>query len=409
MKELLKTYTHRFQVKAPYFSSHPRRELGLIIAIPSFKEPDILPTLRSLASCDRPNGSVELIITINASDGSEPALLEANENTFQQIDSWRMTEKPDFMEVLVIREEHLPKKHAGAGWARKIGMDEAFRRWAMLEKDGPILCLDADCTVSKNYLTAAEAVFNDPDIDLGHFEFEHLHENEQDESLKKGIVQYELHLRCYVQGLQWAGYPFAVHTVGSCMAVRASAYARAGGMNRRKAGEDFYFMHKLLPVSDFRYLGAIVYPSCRVSDRVPFGTGRAQLEWKANEGERLSYDPRMYKLLKILFDKVPEWYENEVDVKGFPEVMQLFLDIIKLPGEVEKMKAQSRSREVFMRRFWQWMDGFMVLKFTHFLRDQAFPNLPVFKAAQELLDQIRASDPCFSVDSRLVKLVSCQE
>jgi hypothetical protein len=408
MKELLATYTHRFQVKAPYFASHPRRDLGVVIAIPSFKEPDILPTLRSLASCDRPKGSVEVIITLNAPEGSEPSLLEANERTFQQIDLWRRTEKPDFMEVLVIREEHLPIKHAGAGCARKIGMDEAFRRWAMLEKDGPIVCLDADCTVSKNYLTAAEAVFNDPDTDLGHFEFEHLYENEQDEILKKGIVQYELHLRCYVQGLQWAGYPFAVHTVGSCMAVRASAYARAGGMNRRKAGEDFYFMHKLLPVSKFRYLLATVYPSCRVSDRVPFGTGRAQLDWLANEGERLSYDPRVYKLLKILFDKVPEWYENEVDIKWFPEVMRLFLNKMDLPHEVGKMKAQSRSREVFMRRFWQWMDGFMVLKFTHFLRDQAFPNLPVFMAARDLLDQIRASDTRFPVDPRLVKLVSCQ-
>ena len=30
------------------------------------------------------------------------------------------------------------------------------------------------------------------------------------------------------------------------MAVRAHAYARQGGMNRRQAGEDFYFMQKLV-------------------------------------------------------------------------------------------------------------------------------------------------------------------
>jgi hypothetical protein len=45
-------------------------------------------------------------------------------------------------------------------------------------------------------------------------------------------------------------------------------------MNRRMAGEDFYFIQKLLPAGGFFNLNqTTVYPSPRSSARVPFGTG----------------------------------------------------------------------------------------------------------------------------------------
>ena len=60
------------------------------------------------------------------------------------------------------------------------------------------------------------------------------------------------------------------------MAVRAHAYARQGGMNRRQAGEDFYFMQKLVDGEQVENIAeATVFPSARLSHRVPFGTGKA--------------------------------------------------------------------------------------------------------------------------------------
>ena len=35
------------------------------------------------------------------------------------------------------------------------------------------------------------------------------------------------------------------------MAVRADAYLRQGGMNRRKAGEDFYFLNKFMVLGGY--------------------------------------------------------------------------------------------------------------------------------------------------------------
>ena len=49
---------------------------------------------------------------------------------------------------------------------------------------------------------------------------------------------------------------------------------KAGGMNRRQAGEDFYFIQKLVPAGGYFSLNStVVYPSPRPSFRVPFGTG----------------------------------------------------------------------------------------------------------------------------------------
>lgn len=389
MQEIIKTYTNRFQVKPPFFQDLPAEDLCMVVVIPAFNEPDIRSTLDSLQHCKCPEGTVEVIIVINAAAGADSSILKTNQQTVDQIESWNSRHEPGFLRLRVIREERLAANKAGAGWARKIGMDEALRRWGLLGRDGPILCLDADCEVSPDYFQAAQIGFNKPSINLAHFQFEHRYELEPDQQLKMGIIQYELHLRCYIQGLKWAGYPFACHTVGSCMAVKAAAYARAGGMNRRKAGEDFYFMHKLLPVNEFTYLSATVYPSCRVSDRVPFGTGRAQLEYvAARMPEKLSYHPDIYRSLQVFFLQVPLLYSHQPGALPLPKPILEFLRGVNFEMQVSEIKSQSNGGSAFFKRFWQWMDGFMILKLTHHLRDHYFPSLAVQVAGNELMSLI---------------------
>ncbi|MEX0882474.1 MAG: glycosyltransferase, partial [Cyclobacteriaceae bacterium] len=384
---VLEVYSGRFQVLPAQIEELPHPDLDLVITIPAYKEPDLLPTLRSLAQCERTAGRVEIILVINAPENSDEEVLACNDKVHGQVRCWEEKEMPDHLKIWVIREENLPYKHAGAGWARKIGMDEALRRWALLDKDGPIICLDADCTVSGDYLLAAKKAFENPKVNLAHYQFEHRIEAEKNPMLREGIIQYELHLRTYIQGLRWAGYPFAVHTVGSCMVCRASVYAKSGGMNRRKAGEDFYFIHKLMPLGGFVYLPAKVYPSCRISDRVPFGTGRAQLEYAAsNSRNPSSYAVEVYRILKKFFDLVPGWFQQELVNIEFPPELQGYLDEIGLAEKVMQMNNQSSERKIFEKRFWQWMDGFKVLKMTHYLRDQCCPNQAVYISSQNVLE-----------------------
>lgn len=273
------------------------------------------------------------------------------------------------------------------------------------KKDGPIVCLDADCTVSKDYLIVAEKAFSNPLTQLAHYQFKHLFLQEKDENLKNGIVQYELHLRYHIQGLKWAGYPNAMHTVGSCMAVRASAYAKSGGMNRRKAGEDFYFMHKLLPVCQFTYLPALVHPSCRSSDRVPFGTGRAQLEFlDAGAQVRNTYHPETYASLKRFFELVPSLYHTDEGLEELPDHLRKFLLGQGFTNRLKDIISQSKTANIFAKNFWQWMDGFMVLKMTHFLRDNCYPEIPIDMACNFLLRKLEESYPL--VIDRITRKIS---
>ncbi len=400
--QIVDTYTKRFNVHAPYFKEAPRKDTCLIICIPAFKEPEILTTLRSLAKGTPPTGAVELIIVVNAPQNATTEILEINSNTVSQINDWIENEQPNFIHTFLIREESILKKDAGAGMARKIGMDEAVQRWAMLNMDGPIICLDADCTVSKNYLVEAEKVFQAPATKVGHFQFEHEYEKEINPVLRQGIIQYELHLRCYIEGLRQAGYPNAIHTVGSCMAVRASSYAKSGGMNKRKAGEDFYFLHKLVPLGGFKNIPATVYPSCRVSDRVPFGTGRAQMEWIGNKEEALTYSAAIYSEMNSFFKSIHHWYDHDVALENFSDPIKHFLSEHKITERVNEIRKQSSSIEIFTKRFWQWMDGFMVLKLTHYMRDHGFPSKPSNEVSRLLLDQ-QNIQPSENLESLLIQ------
>ncbi len=57
-----------------------------------------------------------------------------------------------------------------------------------------------------------------------------------------------------------------------------------------------------------------VYPSSRTSDRVPFGTGRAMLEWEDGlEKRNSSYHPESFLLLKVFLDMLPEIFFQDLN------------------------------------------------------------------------------------------------
>ena len=133
-------------------------------------------------------------------------------------------------------------------------------------------------------------------------------------------------------------------------------------------------MHKLLPLAGFGYITATVFPSCRISDSVPFSTGRTQWEWLIYSSLKTTYSSNIYSVLKKFFGQVSTWYTQQVLLDKLSPEVAAFLRKHKLEEIVLQMKQQSTSQVVFFRRFWQWMDGFEVLKLVHYLRDNGFPN-----------------------------------
>ena len=159
----------------------------------------------------------------------------------------------------------------------KLQWTKLFAVWIKLKKRrGILVACDADSLVSTNYLTSIENSFlRNPQYNFVNLNFCHpVDDPTLAPSMRQGIILYELYLRYLRNAMQWCGYPHAIHTVGSSFAVKASAYVKQGGMNRRQAGEDFHFLHKIVLLGDYGHITeATVYPAARISHRVPFGTG----------------------------------------------------------------------------------------------------------------------------------------
>jgi len=381
-------YLERFAYREQLIDALPKEEVSIIIVIPCSNESNLLNTLESIYNCEIPQGKVEIIVVINASETATIKVINQNKKTIEEGGKWIKENEKTFINTYFIEENTLPQKHAGVGLARKIGMDEAVRRFEYINKPkGIILCFDADATCEKNYLLEVEKHFKyyskSPACSI-HFEHPTFGTSFNAE-IYDGIIQYELHLRYYKNGLSYAKLPYAFHTIGSSMAVLNDAYQKQNGMNKRKAGEDFYFLQKLIPLGGFTELKTTkVIPSPRVSDRVPFGTGRAMQEWLNNEEQQmLTYNIKSFIDLKHFVGVVPKIYtSSEVDI---PKSVNSYLDTISFKENVLKIRRNSTSEKHFKHLFFNWFNAFKVLKYMHFARDYFYEDKPIVESANKML------------------------
>jgi glycosyltransferase involved in cell wall biosynthesis len=381
-------YLNKFGIYPPFLKKKPAENLGLVVVIPAYNEVHLEQSLQALLNCQKPNCSTEIIVVINAGENAPAEVINNNLLAAKMINELAQ-KSPESIRLFFIEVNQLPSKHAGVGLARKIGMDEAVRRFDDVNNhEGLIVCFDADSTCEENYLCEIFNHFNkNPKSPACSIHFEHpLSGSEFSAEVYEAIVDYELHLRYYIEGLRYAGYPYSFHTIGSSMAVRSKIYQQQGGMNKRKAGEDFYFLHKIIPLGNFTEINTTkVIPSPRPSDRVPFGTGRAVNKILAGGNEELlTYNPEIFEELKKILKQV---YVKKLHLSpsDFSGPVKDFLLQNDFENKIEEIKQNSSTEEKFLKRFFSWMDGFMVLKLVHFLRDTTYPELPIKEAAAELL------------------------
>ena len=385
-------YLQQRSLFAPQIHARPSLNLGIVVVIPARDEPFLLLSLISLYKCIRTKCDVEVVVVVNGSRTDTQELKDRNWATVQQIENWAAKHRKQGMRFHVMHHPDLESKVAGVGLARKIGMDEASWR---LEKvgnpEGIIACFDADCRCAENYLISLEQHFLQyPKSNACSIYFEHpLCGAHFEEAIYQSIISYELHLRYYIQAQRYAGFPMAYHTVGSSMAVRCSDYQKQGGMNRRKAGEDFYFIHKFTGLGRFTELqNTTVFPSPRPSKRVPFGTGRAILGILKDKGQYQSYALQSFEDLKSFLDQVPDLYREDIAGLSFAESIEAFLKQQDFGSRLAEIKKHTASLDSFRKRFYQWFDAFMLMKYVHFARDQYFPNVAVAESASTLLLQL---------------------
>jgi hypothetical protein len=146
------------------------------------------------------------------------------------------------LKFFVIGPVELKKKWAGAGTARKAGMDEAVERFNRLNKpDGIIVSLDADTLVDENYLIEIEEYFRNNPSDAGAtIHFSHQKEGLGERHLH-GILLYEKYMAYYKRAMGFTGYPYPMFTVGSAFAVTARRLCKAGGNEPQAGRRGFLF------------------------------------------------------------------------------------------------------------------------------------------------------------------------
>jgi glycosyltransferase involved in cell wall biosynthesis len=387
-------YFQRFGFCPAQITAPPSAQLGLVIVIPCYNEPTLTDSLDALWHCERPACDLEVIIVINSAENSPPSVLQHNQQTLDRAELWISEHKDPRTRFHCLHFPNLPRKKAGVGLARKIGMDEALHRLAARDRlDRPILCFDADCTCDPNYLIEVEQTFDaHPHAPGASIYFEHPLEGPEDPRLYDAVTEYELHLRYYVEALRYAGFPHAFHTIGSSMAVRARVYMEQGGMNKRQAGEDFYFLHKIIPLGSFREINSTrVIASPRPSDRVPFGTGRAVRDF-LDSGKFESYPLQAFEDLRSLFANLPALYESDAPLADCPLVLQQFLNQQNAARNLALIREHTATQLSFQRRFFRWFDGFLAMKYIHSARDRSYGPAEIKAAARELY-QHRAPTP----------------
>lgn len=354
---------------------------GISVVIPARNETSGDIAVLSLIDNKNRFLKTDIWVVINASDHDLPEIHQSNLHLKDKLNSLR-SKLPDNYRLHIILETQIPLKIAGVGYARKLGIDRAAEFYNNGGEVGLIVCFDADCQAPEGYLERIHKVMSESDSDLAAISYSHLTTENTD-----SIQAYEAMLRYYSLSLQRSGYPFWHQTVGSCIAVRSDVYLKHGGMNTRKAGEDFYFMHKLMPVcATTTIIETENYLSPRESDRVPFGTGRAMLE---SFGKRIpvwyTYHPQIFKELSSFIDQL---HTNSIDhlLEGKTWVHE-FLIHHNCSEDIFKINRNTGSKNQFIKSFFQYFNGFRVLKYIHWCRDQHVSNVPVQIAIESLVNE----------------------
>ena len=399
-----------------------------IIVVPSIAESENLPVL--ISSLEQ-NDELELLntlllIVVNNSVSSTEEVKNDNRKTIDYLKNIKSRVNISFIDAFSDGKE-MDDKNGGVGLARKIGMDLALTKFDYYSLNKKILiCTDSDCIVEPYYLTKISQEFNRNNFEAAVVNFAHDINGDDEET--KAIICYEIFLRYYVLGLNFAKSEYAFHTIGSTMLCTPEAYVKVEGMNKRKAAEDFYFLEKLAkiyPIGELK--STFVYPSKRGSWRVPFGTGRSVDRYLSNSrDEYLLYDPKSFIILKTWLEvflnsslsqpelvsgssrfidtneEIPKQVRNDRILnqnsllkiaKNIHPALSGFLSQQDFGNFINKVLLKNNNPNEIEKQKHFWFDAFRTLKLIHYLRDETYPNINMFDAIDELLKFMNIENP----------------
>lgn len=339
------------------------------VMIPACREYQLLPgCLQSLSQLPQ---KIIAIVVLNEREDAPKDLREDNQQTRRWLLSHphRKNSTKEYqiqfpnLDILLLDHSSLgrplgPKQ--GVGKARDLGM----RRCIDLIKSDQVQCpwiwsTDADARFSTDYLQQPMDGTGVAMLPYHHY------------PASPALEIYDIGLRYYALGLDWAQSPYAFPTLGSTITIHYKLYEMVNGFPDRLAAEDFYLLNKAAKFAPLRYLNRQpIQLIGRPSDRVPFGTGRGMMEIEAKGLQHNFYHPQCFQIIK-------EWLTILNTADDTELLTNLDSLVPNFPGlrKLARITKQRVSKKQQIRRRHEFFDAFWHMKLIHHLRDHHFPSL----------------------------------
>ena len=351
-------------------SPKPKKKFDQIIIIPSLGESNHLPqTLLSINQNEKVLLEDTLvIIVVNNSKNASITIKNDNKKTLQILSN----QKYIFFLTIVDATSSafvLPSKYAGVGLARKIGMDLALP--FLKSNKSLLLSTDADTILNSNYLQTILYYFNKYDINAAVVGFKH--SISKNKYIEQAIRKYEKFLISTAKNICRTGSPYGYVSMGSTMICTGMAYMAIGGMPKKKATEDFYFLQELAKFCGvFSIPKILVHPSSRPISRVYLGTGFRMAQ--AMEGfniNNLYYSNKSFILLKEWIQLgINSWKIDFYQLLKNIDEKNIYLKQFLLKEGIEKiwqnLQASSPTKKHFTHQFHRWFDGLKTIRFLKY-------------------------------------------
>ena len=386
-------------------------EFGHAIVVPAYgEEESLFATLGSVTA--GPGGDVLVVLVLNARAESPREVHSANAAARERLarelpaplafaGETPLLSYPVEHGRLVLVDRALPGRYLpegqGVGLARKIGFDIALSLKAGRRLASEwIHSTDADTILPNDYFGQTAALDHDG-TGAAIYSFEHRFD--PDPAQAEAARLYEISLRYNVLGLAWAGSPYAYHSMGSCLAIPAQAYAEVRGFPKRNALEDFHALNKLAKVGRIlRLAGQPLLLEGRISERVPISTGKAIAglvsRRAALTGFRL-YHPAVYAhlaaWLRVLAAIARSGGNATEAITELPsdnpffrtDVLRETLDRMGAFPAIQDAIARSSDAETLLRHLHTWFDALKTVQLLHALRDGGLPSFGYLQALAE--------------------------
>ena len=350
-------------------SKEPKKsKYDIIITIPCYDEYHyIFKTLDSINKQDSAilEKTIVSIVINNSIDENESVILN-NKKTYEKL--LNTTYDFDFIVIDAISKGRaIQSRLSGAGMARKISVDSML---TYLKLDSLICFIDADVILSHEYLRCITSSYNKNKWEALTVNFSHQNDEPKTKEL---IKEYEKYLKETALKIKKNGSPYCYVSLGSTMVCTYQAYISVGGMNRKIASEDFYFLQELEKYCGVKQINDIlVHPSSRYVNRLYLGTSmRLQ---KSLNGEldftTLYFSKSAYSVLGqwiklALISRETDYNSLRSNIINIDPDLLDFLDTINLKKAWRSI-INSPSPHHFEKQFHRWFDGLSVFKLLKF-------------------------------------------